>query len=166
MALKVPIRFKEEDNTGVHEAERVFDMEEWYKLHSCSNSTIKLIIARSLDSFALTVKEWVVLIALANDNKGDITASEIAKSFDMDMPQATVLLRKLIDKSLIRQKTNVKDRRVKQLSCTREGKRVAFESDQAVQKSMRYWLFDLSDSEIEKYLEITRKIIKFELPNG
>ena len=124
LKVKVPIRFKEEDNTGVHEAERVFDMAEWYQLHARTNSSTTLVITRALDSFNLTVKEWVVMSILANSD-GDLTTTDIAKMFDMDVPQATVLLNKLAKKSLIRHKTNAKDRRVKYLNCTREGKRVA-----------------------------------------
>ena len=164
MALKVPIRFKEEDGSGVHEAERIFDMAEWYQLHYRTNNSTALVIARALDSFNLTVKEWAVLNVIASDTEGNLTTTEIANRFDMDVPQATVLLGGLVKKSLLRHKTSTKDRRVKYLSCTREGKRVAFESDQAIQKAMRYWLFDLSDVEIEQYLRVMKKIARFELP--
>lgn len=164
MALRVPIRFKEEDNTSGLEAERIFDMVEWYLLHLRIDSSTQIVIARALDSINLTVLEWVVLCIIAQQEADTLTTTEIAKKFDLNVPQTTVLLNKMAKKSLIRHKTSTKDRRVKYLHCTREGKRVAFESDQAVQKAMRYWLFDLSDAEIEQYLSIVKKIVKFELP--
>lgn len=165
MALKVPIRIKGDVSTTGLEAERVFDASEWLLLHSRSDAALKVVIARAVKRFGLTVTDWSILNTLANDETGEYTVTKIADVFDMNTPQAVTLVQDLLKRSFVRQKVSSKDRRVKYLSTTRSGKKLVYDAEQSVVHAMRYWLFDLSDSEISQYLAIKRKILEFDIPD-
>lgn len=164
MQLKVPIRIRGDKSQSGLEAERVFDAAEWFTLAGRFDSTLKVVVARALEKYTLTVLEWVILSSIAKVEDGTYTATSLAQDFDMNVSQTTVLLAKISKQNLIRLKPDSKDRRVKLIYCTRSGRKMAFESDENVQHAMRYWLFDLSDSEIESYQKILKKIISFEIP--
>lgn len=166
MAIKVPIRFRgDRSDTGL-EAERVFDIANWFILHNRTGNAFKLVVARALDDFELSVLEWVILSRIASDETGEYTITKIAEDFDINVPQATVLIKALAKRSLVRQKVSAKDRRVKFLSCSRRGMKLAYDAEQAVQHAMRYWLFDLSDKEIIGYVGAMKKISEFEIPQS
>lgn len=166
MALKVPIRFRGDQSKSGLEAERIFDLLEWYKLHSRIDASLKIIIARALDSLELEAIEWLIMSKIESDETGEYTASRVAEDFDMNLSQATVLLKSLIKRNILRSKVSLKDRRVKYLQCTRNGKRLVYEGEEALQHAMRYWLFDLSDSEIQEHLIIMKKIRSFDIPQN
>lgn len=165
MQLKVPIRIRgDKSQTGL-EAERVFDATEWFTLANRFDSALRVVVARALENYQLTVIESVVLSTIAKADDNTYTVTNIAHMFDMNTPQTTVLLAGLVKRNLIKTKTDGRDRRVKLISCTRSGRKVAFESDEHVQHAMRYWLFDLTDAEIEAYQSILKKITSFDLPS-
>ncbi len=164
MALKVPIRIKGDQSTTGLEAERIFNTTEWLTLHSRTSSALKILVTRALKSYELGVTEWEFLDTLANDKNGTLTVTQLAQMFDMNTPQATIIVGYLIKRSLVRQKVSVKDRRVRYLSTTRSGRRLAYDANQSIHNAMRYWLFDLSDKEIEQYLTIQKKILEFDIP--
>lgn len=164
MALRVPIRFRgDKSQTGL-EAERIFDINNWYSLHARAENALQIVIARALDTFALNVTEWLVLNKISSDETENYTNKLVAEDFDLNVPQATVLIKGLIKKNYIRQKISSKDRRVKYLYGTRSGKKVVYDGDQAVQRAMRYWLFDLSEEELVRYIDTMKRITKFEIP--
>ncbi len=164
MALKVPIRFRGDTSETGLEAERIFNMVNWYILHSRTNNALKIIIARALEGLEITFQEWIVMKSIVDNEQSEVTVSSLAEMFDMNMPQTAVLIKSLIKRNLVRQKVSLKDRRVKYLSCSRRGIKLVYDGDQAIQHAMRYWLFDLTDSEIVTYLDITKKISNFEIP--
>ncbi len=166
MAFKVPIRFRGDQSKSGLEAERVFDMLEWCKLHSRTDASLKIIIARALDSLELDVLEWLVMSRIEHDGSGEYTSTRLAEDFDINLSQATVLLKSLVKRNIVRSKVSLKDRRVKYLQCTRTGKKLVYEGDEAVQHAMRYWLFDLSDKELAEYLRIMKKIHSFDIPQS
>jgi DNA-binding MarR family transcriptional regulator len=163
VAFNVPIRIRgDKSKTGL-EAERIFNIMEWYLLSTKNISTLKLIMARALDGIEITFADWLVLKDIL-DNDGTATISELAERFDINIPQATVQIKKLVKKNLVKQKISLVDRRVKYLKCSRKGVKVVFDGEQSIQHAMRYWLFDLNDKEISDFTAITRKIANFEIP--
>ncbi len=166
MALKVPIRIRgDRSKTGL-EAERNFDVVEWYLLHNKTLSSLKLIIARALADKKITFVDWLVVkfISEAQARQEEVTISSLSLKFDFNVPQTTTLVKNLIKLNLIRHKVSKQDRRIKFLYCTRKGNRLVFDSNEVIQHSMRYWLFDLNNREIENYDNITRKINGFDIP--
>lgn len=160
----MPIRIKGDQSKSGLEAERVFNAVQWITLHNRTGAALNVVIARALKGHQLNVTEWTVLNTLSEDRTGPYTVTKIAGLFDMNKPQATSLVGQLIKRSLVRQKVSARDRRVKHLSVTRTGKKLAYESEQSIQRAMRYWLFDLSDSELDEYIAIKKKVIEFDLP--
>ncbi len=166
MALKVPIRFRGDRSKVGLEAERVFDAVNWFLLYGRTSNAFKIVVAKALDNYELSVLEWMIITRIGTNESGDYTITKLADEFDLNVPQSTVLVKGLIARNLVRQKVSAKDRRIKFLSCTRRGAKLVYESDQAVQHAMRYWLFDLSDTEIIKYVETMKKICEFEIPQS
>ncbi len=163
--MQLKVRFRELESSSGLEAERQFDVPEWHMLLSRIERVLRVTMARALESYELTVTEWVVLSAVADKKGGDeYTNTKVAEAFDMNVSQATNLISGLVKHGHLKQKVSAKDRRVKFLTCTRSGKRLAYDSNQAMQRAMRYWLFDLSDNEIEQFTSTIKKILTFELP--
>jgi DNA-binding MarR family transcriptional regulator len=165
VALKVPIRIKGDVSTTGLEAERLFDATEWLSLHARAESALRVVVARAIKQFGLTVTDWTIINTLANDESGEFTVTRIGEVFDVNTPQAVGLVKDLVKRSLVRQKVSSKDRRVKYLIITRSGKKLAYDAEQSILHAMRYWLFDLSDSEIEQYIAVQRKLIDFDIPD-
>lgn len=163
MALKVPIRFKEELEKKAKgaEADRLFDILEWFLLNEQMFKDSKEVIKSAVSAYGLGVTDYLVLRFVENnDNK--TTLSDLSREFNQPMPNMIVATNKLTQSSLIRTKALKQDRRVKIVSCTREGKRVLFEASEQVQRAMRFWLFDLTDKEIEEFIKLSKRIIEFE----
>ncbi|MCA9332532.1 winged helix-turn-helix transcriptional regulator [Candidatus Saccharibacteria bacterium] len=164
MAIKVPIRFRgDKSKTGL-EAERIFNIAEWQKLQDSVANAHRVIMAKALENFELLPVEWLFMKNLSEDKLENNTLTYISEALSMNLPQATLLCSRMIKKGLIRKKTSQKDRRVKYLHCTRKGQKLLYEGEQSIQHAMRYWLFDLTDIEIEQYVRILKKINGFDIP--
>lgn len=83
----------------------------------------------------ITTQQWRVMLHLARDpnipfidemktNKHPILASELAEAFNVSRPNITNLINSLIEKGMVKQVEDAKDRRKKFLTLTEKGEEV------------------------------------------
>jgi DNA-binding MarR family transcriptional regulator len=85
----------------------------------------------------ITTQQWRIMLHLARDpnipfinetksSKQPILASELAEAFNVSRPNITNLINSLIEKGMVRQIEDAKDRRKKFLTLTEKGEEVLF----------------------------------------
>jgi len=115
----------------------------------------------------ITTQQYVVLLHLANDpnipfiengnfNKG-MLASELAASMKISRPAMTNLLKILIQKDLVKQSEDAKDRRRKRLQLTKKGERLILEMEHLRKEANAAFLSQFSGEEKEVFLNLIER---------
>jgi hypothetical protein len=60
-------------------------------LHSRADRALRLVIARQLDQFNVTMMEWLLMGAVSSGPKDGMTMSAVAAALDVTLPQVTAL---------------------------------------------------------------------------
>ena len=84
----------------------------------------KLTNKKVRDEGDLTLTEWLLLSMIAAGPKEGLRMSELAKELGVTLPQVTALLDSLLEKRLVRQKTQRQDRRNRFALATQRGEDV------------------------------------------
>jgi DNA-binding MarR family transcriptional regulator len=105
----------------------------------------------------ITTQQWRVMLHLAHDpnipfrddmayTKNPVLASELAESFNVSRPNITNLINSLIEKGLVKQLEDAKDRRKKCLTLTQKGEDI-LEGIQPFRQKANSRLLEHLDSE-------------------
>ncbi len=112
------------------------------------------VTRNQLKPFKLTVMQWLVLSVINNGNARGVATSSIGKKVGVGSAQVTSLTSQLIDKRLIRSRTERRDRRQKRFQLTARGRTVLNGADAAVQTALGQWLQPVPDNYLVFYQRV------------
>lgn len=127
-------------------------------LHSRADRALRMVAARGLEQFDITMMQWLLLSTTNKGPASGMRMSELAESLDVTMPQITALMNDLIKLKLAKQKVNSSDRRSRRLTLTPLGKKQLQKMEEAVDRVMREWLNNIPASEMGNYLQTVSKL--------
>jgi DNA-binding MarR family transcriptional regulator len=133
-------------------------MYEFCLLLSRSDRAIRVLTARQLDAFDLTMMEWLLLATVDTAPGKGIAMSGVAQALDVTLPQITALANALVKKKLVKQRVNSKDRRSRKLTISRAGKKTVQDVDNAVNEAMRQWLGDIPEDQLRTFIKTVQLI--------
>jgi DNA-binding MarR family transcriptional regulator len=124
--------------------------------------------------YNITTQQWILMLHLANDpnipyfegakQKKQMVAAELAEALNVSRPNITNLINSLIEKGLVKQFENKRDRRQKYLGLTEEGWKIIDTIEPIRRKSNRKLLYDLTSEDKQNYLNFIKYCIdKFSL---
>ncbi len=118
----------------------------------------------------ITTQQWILMLHLANDPnipyfegsrmKKQMVAAELADALNVSRPNITNLINSLIEKNLVRQIENKRDRRQKYLALTEDGWKIIDVIEPIRRKSNRKLLADLSPEDKQNYLGFLKYCIE------
>lgn len=129
-------------------------------MHARADRALRLVVAKQLEEFDLTMMEWLLLATVAAAPREGMTMSAVASALDVTLPQVTALANSLVRTKLIRQKVSSHDRRSRYLTSTISGKRLMAKVEEATDNSMRQWLGDIPDEQVHIYMATVEKLAK------
>lgn len=124
-------------------------------LHSKADRALRMAVARELESYGVTMMQWL-LLSTVNRSTGGMRMSELAAALDVTMPQITALMNDLVERKLAKQKINSTDRRSRRLMVTSLGKRQLEQLEPAVDEGMKKWLHDIPAADLKGYFATVR----------
>lgn len=122
-------------------------------MHARADRTLRLLVAKQLEQFDLTMMEWLLLATVTAAPREGLTMSAVAAALDVTLPQVTALANSLVKTKLVKQKISSQDRRSRFLIATIAGKRLMARVEDAINQSMRDWLKDIPREQLENYIE-------------
>lgn len=122
-------------------------------LHSRADRALRLVVARQLERFNVTMMEWLLMGTVQNGPKDGMTMSAVASALDVTLPQVTALTANLTKLKLIKQKVSRQDRRSRRLVGTSAGKKQLSVIEDELEKAMREWVGDIPREQWQVYLE-------------
>lgn len=137
---------------------RGISMYEACLMHARADRALRLVIAKRLEEFDLTMMEWLLLATVCNGPKEGMTMSEVAGALEVTLPQITALTNSLVKTKLVKQKINSQDRRSRHLTCTLSGKRLIGRVEESVNEHMQKLLEDVPVEKLSSYIETVNKL--------
>lgn len=122
-------------------------------LHSRADRALRLVVARQLEQFNVTMMEWLLMGAVQNGPKEGMTMSAVASALDVTLPQVTALMANLTKLKLLKQKVSHQDRRSRRLVSTHAGKKLLESIEQEVDRAIREWVVDIPREQLQTYLQ-------------
>ncbi len=122
-------------------------------LHSRADRALRLVVARQLERFNVTMMEWLLMGTVQNGPNEGMTMSAVASALDVTLPQVTALTANLTKLKLIKQKVSRQDRRSRRLVGTSTGKRQLGVIEEELEKAMRDWVGDVPKEQWQIYLK-------------
>ncbi len=127
-------------------------------MHARADRALRLLVAKKLEEFDLTMMEWLLLATVCNGAREGMTMSAVAGTLDVTLPQITALTNSLVKTRLVKQKVSSQDRRSRQLTCTIAGKRLITRIEEAINDSMSQWLGDIPREQLDSYVKTVEKL--------
>ncbi len=112
-----------------------------------------------LDKYGLSAPEWFV-IGYVNDHtkNGGVKVGDIASELEVQSTYATGIVRKLENKKLIQLRIGAQDRRVRMITATKEGSKLAKSINADFVGKSQDWLDGISDQAAANYVEVLGRI--------
>lgn len=132
-------------------------------LHARADRALRLVVARELEQFKVTMMEWLLLGVVVNGPDKGLSMSAIAQNLDVTLPQVTALVSNLIKEKLVKQKTQAHDRRSRHVTATPRGTLLLGDMEKAISSAMRDWVQDVPRDQLQEYLQ-TVKILATTAP--
>ncbi len=144
------------------EESKVITMYEMCLLHSRADRVLRTIVSNVLDSFDVTMMEWLLLATVCSQqsvgkDKG-MSMTELSNILSVTLPQITALTTGLMSAKLVKQKVNIHDKRSRRLSCTAQGVRLFEKTEVAIQQSMSRLLANIPRKDLEQYSSVVSVI--------
>lgn len=121
-------------------------------LHSKADRAFRLTIAGLLESYQITMMQWLLLATVSHGPDTGTKMSELAASLSVTMPQITALMNDLTKMKLVKQKINQSDRRSRRLIITPQGKKLLDQLEPEVEKGIKDWLKTVPTNDIDGYV--------------
>ena len=112
---------------------------------------------RDPDLPELSLKQFYYLDVINKMNKP--TFSELAEEFKVTKPAVTAIVKKLINLGYLERLQSNEDRRVYYILVSDKGKRLIEFDNNAYNEFAKFVEASLSEDELEKHIQITKKII-------
>lgn len=119
---------------------------------------MKYALETALRPYDLTPAQWSVLARLSY--KDSQTISEIGSSLYFDRPTMSGIIRRLVEKKLVRKQKDVRDQRISRLLITDLGKQVFAELPPIAQAINERALCSFSKNEADLLKEYLRVVLK------
>jgi DNA-binding MarR family transcriptional regulator len=120
--------------------------------------------------YNITTQQWILMLHLANDPnipyfegsrmKKQMVAAELADALNVSRPNITNLINSLIEKNLVRQIENKRDRRQKYLALTEDGWKIIDGIEPIRRKSNRKLLADLTADDKQNFFGFLKYCIE------
>jgi DNA-binding MarR family transcriptional regulator len=104
----------------------------------------------------LTIMQIRTLILL--DQQSNLSMSDLASHFQIELPSATSLVNKLVEQKLLERNEDPADRRLVIISLTKEGKNLAKQVKNDRRKKLAELLSHLSEKEKSQLLSILKNL--------
>ena len=125
-------------------------------LHARADRALRLVVGKELEQFKVTMMEWLLLGVVVGGPDNGMSMSAIAHTLDVTLPQVTALVSNLLHQKLVRQKTQVHDRRSRHVTATARGKVLLTDMEQSINTTMRTWIKDVPREELHIYLKTVK----------
>jgi DNA-binding MarR family transcriptional regulator len=102
--------------------------------------------------------EWLLLGVVVSGPEKGLSMSSVAQALDVTLPQVTALVSNLLKQKLIKQKTQLQDRRSRHVSPTSRGKVLLGDMERAINQAMESWLKEVPDEELQVYLKTMKQL--------
>ncbi len=135
------------------EDDTVITMYQACLLHSRADRALRLVVARQLEQFNVTMMEWLLMGVVQNGPKEGMTMSAVASALDVTLPQVTALTSNLTKLKLLKQKVSRQDRRSRRLVSTSAGKKLLENIEHEVNTAIREWVADIPREQLQTYLQ-------------
>lgn len=122
-------------------------------LHSRADRTLRLIVAKQLDQYKITMMEWLLLGSVQKSQKEGVTMSSVAARLDVTLPQVTALTTGLTKNKLVKQKISRQDRRSRRLTVTPAGNKLLLMVEEEARKILQQWVADIPPEQLAAYLK-------------
>lgn len=129
-------------------------------MHARADRALRLVVAKQLEQFDLTMMEWLLLATVCAAPREGLTMSSVAAALDVTLPQITALANSLVRTKLLKQKVSIQDKRSRFLTSTITGKRLLARVEESINESMRKWLETIPRDQLINYMETVEKIAK------
>ena len=129
-------------------------------LHARTDRALRTVVAKQLDSFKVTMMEWLLLGVVCGGPDKGLSMSTIAATLDVTLPQVTALVTNLVKLRLVKQKTQTHDRRSRHVVPTNRGRILLGDMEQAIAQAMEEWLKDIPREHLETYLLTVKQLAK------
>jgi DNA-binding MarR family transcriptional regulator len=133
-------------------------MYEMCMLHARADRALRLVVGRELEQFKVTMMEWLLLGVVVSGPEKGLSMSSVAQALDVTLPQVTALVSNLLKQKLIKQKTQLQDRRSRHVSPTSRGKVLLGDMERAINQAMESWLKEVPDEELQVYLKTMKQL--------
>lgn len=127
-------------------------------LHSRADRALRMVVARELEQFDITMMQWLLLATTDKGPASGVRMSELSVALDVTMPQITALMNDLIKLKLAKQKVNNSDRRSRRLTVTTLGKKQLQKIEAAVDQKLPEWLENVPSDELQSYLSTVKRL--------
>lgn len=127
-------------------------------LHSQSDRVLRLVIAKELEPYNITMMQWLLLATTASGSANGTRMTELSESLNVTMPQITALMNDLTKKNLVKQKINSADRRSRRLMVTKQGKDLVSKATKALETNIKNWFRAVPEDQLDNYLATIKQL--------
>lgn len=123
--------------------------------HSRADRNIRLLAAKVLEKYGITMMEWLLLATVyEGDAKKGKSMTELARALDVTLPQITALTSGLTASKLVRQRISAADRRSRRLMGTPQSRDIMDNIEKDLNKAMKEWLSDIPAGDLVAYQRV------------
>lgn len=122
-----------------------------------SYRTLKVFHNPILAKYHITRTEWKLLGIVSDE--GELRVTEIAERLGVRVPLVTRMIKTLLEKKNIISKQHPRDKRVKCIDVTANGKKRLAQIEKDIQKNLGVLLRGISSKKIEIYEEVLTAIV-------
>ena len=125
-------------------------------LHARADRALRLVVAKQLERFKITMMEWLLLGVVCGSSDKGLSMSNIAAALDVTLPQVTALVSNLVKHRYVKQKTQAHDRRSRHVTATTRGKVLLGDVEDHINNAMKEWLEGIPKEQLLAYFDTVR----------
>jgi DNA-binding MarR family transcriptional regulator len=137
-------------------------MYETLLMHSRADRALRVVVAKELENFELTMMEWLLLATVCSGPPVGHTMTSVAQTLDVTLPQVTALMNKLTKRKLLKQKVSSHDRRSRRLTCTPTGSKMMADIEGVLESRVSQWLQGIPAEQLEAYQRTVGQIAELD----
>lgn len=134
--------------------------------HARADRALRLVVAKQLERFDLTMMEWLLMATVSGSPGKGMTMSAVAQALNVTLPQVTALANNLVRSKLIKQKINTRDKRSRYLTATPAGKRLIERVEVVIDDTLRTWLANIPKDQLRDYMNTLEMIAALPPPSS